>query len=130
MKKFLLLTLVLTWSAYAQQLPLFEESESRTKSTKSSTNFNETVRRANAYFATRDIDKKGSGYKPFKRWEKSLETLYNARWNHYSSGTPLASLGTEKGHWPLKRKQRAIGLKWVPSISQVKVAKDDSIRLW
>jgi hypothetical protein len=45
--------------------------------------FNEIVNQANAYFDSIDKDAKGSGYKPFKRWEEY--------WNHFVK---------ENGHLP------------------------------
>ncbi len=76
MKKILpMLLLVGTWALNAQQLPLFDESDSSKKSIEDLGQFKEVTDKANTYFSTRDIHKKGSGYKPFKRWEY--------HWKHY-----------------------------------------------
>ena len=40
--------------------------------------FKEIVDAGNAYWKTRDTDAKGSGYKPFKRWESFWQSYVNA----------------------------------------------------
>jgi len=77
MKKTLLLFVFLYVSifTYAQELPLLSDlKKNQTKSFKKAT-FEETTKSLEYYFSTQDINKKGSGYKPFKRWEY--------HWNHY-----------------------------------------------
>ncbi len=53
---------------YAQQLPL-DISNENTKNKNINLTFKQISENYDRYFATKDIDKKGSGYKPFKRWE-------------------------------------------------------------
>ena len=76
MKKTLLLFtfILLSTFLYAQQLPLLSKDVNNQKTSKKET-FEETTKNLEAYFSTRDIHKKGSGYKPFKRWEY--------HWSHY-----------------------------------------------
>ncbi len=59
---------------YAQQLPL-STSNKEVKNKDNNILFKETVNNFKNYFSNKDIDKKGSGYKPFKRWEY--------HWSHY-----------------------------------------------
>ena len=61
----------------AQVLPLdiFEDSRLNSKSTNSKTAFKDITDQYENYFSEKDVDKKGSGYKPFKRWEY--------HWSHY-----------------------------------------------
>ncbi|MCF6347315.1 MAG: hypothetical protein L3J20_03335 [Flavobacteriaceae bacterium] len=59
---------------YAQQLPL-DISNENTKNKNPNLTFKQVSENYEDYFATKDIDKKGSGYKPFKRWEY--------RWSQY-----------------------------------------------
>ena len=40
--------------------------------------FNNEVERFNEYFKTHDPNKKGSGFKPFKRWENLWENKLNS----------------------------------------------------
>ncbi len=75
MKKLLILLVCCTSHVIAQQLPLFEEAELNQKSLKNRTSFEAITHEAEVYFSTRDVDKKGSGFKPFKRWEY--------HWKHY-----------------------------------------------
>jgi hypothetical protein len=53
---------------YAQQLPL-DISNDATKNKNTNLTFKQASENFERYFATKDTDKKGSGYKPFKRWE-------------------------------------------------------------
>jgi len=59
----------------AQQLPLNTSTDVTAKSKNNNLTFEETVKSYENYFASKDTDKKGSGYKPFKRWEY--------HWSHY-----------------------------------------------
>ena len=61
----------------AQVLPLdiIKDNGSNNKSTNSKTTFKDITVQYENYFSSRDVDKKGSGYKPFKRWEY--------HWSHY-----------------------------------------------
>ncbi len=75
-KKLLLISLFfVSLFAYTQQLPLSSDIDKTNKKSSRQVTFKETTERLDAYFSTRDIDKKGSGYKPFKRWEY--------HWSHY-----------------------------------------------
>lgn len=71
MKKLLLLlafSAIFTASAqFNPSAPWMSEFDLSERSTK--IKFQDIVDAAEAYFATRDVDAKGSGYKPFKRWE-------------------------------------------------------------
>ncbi len=58
----------------AQELPLLSDIEIDKKS-KNKSSFYESAKSLETYFSTKDVDKKGSGYKPFKRWEY--------HWRHY-----------------------------------------------
>jgi len=77
MKKTLLCT-ALTITSFllnAQNLPLLSDIEqNKTKSIKE-VSFEDVSKSLETYFLTQDTNKKGSGYKPFKRWEY--------RWSHY-----------------------------------------------
>jgi len=77
LKKLLILPILLFSLSvlYAQQLPLDVSGDAVSKSKNNKITFKETIKSYEKYFATKDIDKKGSGYKPFKRWE------YN--WSRY-----------------------------------------------
>ena len=76
MKKTLLFIIFILLSTflYAQQLPLLSKDGNNQEKSKKLT-FEETTKNLEAYFSTKDINKKGSGYKPFKRWEY--------HWSHY-----------------------------------------------
>ncbi len=76
MKKTLLLFtfILLSTFLFAQQLPLLSKDGNSQEKSKKLT-FEETTKNLETYFSTRDINKKGSGYKPFKRWEY--------HWSHY-----------------------------------------------
>ncbi len=67
MKIISLLLLFISLSGYAQ----FQTNApwNHSNHLKKTLIFNNTVDEANTYFNNKDINKKGSGYKPFKRWE-------------------------------------------------------------
>ena len=46
-------------------------------------NFYDVQKAANAYWATHDIEEKGSGYKPYKRWEAFMEPRVYPSGNMY-----------------------------------------------
>ena len=81
MKKTLLLFIFILVSTflYAQQLPLLSKDGNSEEKSKKLT-FEETTKNLETYFSTRDVNKKGSGYKPFKRWEY--------HWSHYLQTDP------------------------------------------
>ena len=83
----------------AQVLPLdiFKENRLNSKSTDSKTTFKEITTQYQNYFSDKDVDKKGSGYKPFKRWEY--------HWSHYllDDGT-IAPSETLWKAWEQKQK--------------------------
>lgn len=60
--------------AGAQELPLLQSKNSKAKNLKQET-FKDQTKRAEHYFSGIEKTKKGSGYKPFKRWEY--------RWSKY-----------------------------------------------
>ncbi|MBT8287168.1 MAG: T9SS type A sorting domain-containing protein [Bacteroidia bacterium] len=62
-----------TFGQFNQQAPWMEEFRGR--SADSPIKFKDVVDAFNSYWETRDPDVRGSGYKPFKRWE--------AYWQHY-----------------------------------------------
>ena len=68
-KTLLLLSVLFTFSLHSQTLPLLEKKNLSEKNTKSKITFNDLVKDGNLYFSKLDVNKKGSGYKPFKRWE-------------------------------------------------------------
>ncbi|HHC79397.1 MAG TPA: T9SS type A sorting domain-containing protein [Flavobacteriia bacterium] len=70
-KKLLILPLffLMLTAIKAQELPLTISNDNAAKSSAKKVTFKETVESFEKYFATKDITKKGSGYKPFKRWE-------------------------------------------------------------
>ncbi len=97
-KKLLLLPILffVMSTMYAQHLPLPTNKDvAKNKSTKLT--FRELSEQYENYFATKDINKKGSGYKPFKRWE-----YY---WSHYlqEDGT-IAPAETLWKAWEQKQK--------------------------
>ncbi|NND52172.1 MAG: glycosyl hydrolase, partial [Flavobacteriaceae bacterium] len=71
MKKLLLLCVLFTFlttnAQFNQGAPWMSGFDANNRSTP--VKFQDIVDAANAYFATIDTDAKGSGYKPFKRWE-------------------------------------------------------------
>ncbi len=74
MKKLLLLTSVISFAMahaqFNQEAPWMKELNSQVrKGTNNPVTFQETVNAFNKYWETRDYSTKGSGYKPFKRWE-------------------------------------------------------------
>ena len=74
MSKNILLFFILFYSIStlnSQELPINVDNEGAKKIS----TFKETSENYEKYFATKDKDKKGSGYKPFKRWEY--------HWSHY-----------------------------------------------
>jgi hypothetical protein len=80
MKKLLLLSVfaVFTSSAIAQfneSAPWMEQLNEKAKLTKEPLQFNEIVEAFNTYWESRDPNVKGSGYKPFKRWEAYWENF-------------------------------------------------------
>jgi hypothetical protein len=75
MKKNLLIFLIIPFTLFAQipqNAPWITQENSNLKTTE--VTFDQIVKNANSFFETIDVTKKGSGYKPFKRWE-----------NHWSS---------------------------------------------
>ena len=76
MKRILLVLIIfISNQSIAQHLPLLEQERIHKKSSKTIRTFKELTNQAKDYFSTIDTDKKGSGYKPFKRWEY--------HWSHY-----------------------------------------------
>lgn len=72
---FILVILIFSLSP-AQQFPLEINTNNTINKNKSTiSSFKNTINQYNNYFSSQDIHKKGSGYKPFKRWEY--------RWSHY-----------------------------------------------
>ena len=62
---------------FSQVLPLdiSEENILNKNNTISKERFKDITNLYENYFSEKDVDKKGSGYKPFKRWEY--------QWSHY-----------------------------------------------
>ncbi len=96
MKKLLLLACVLSFTttqAQFDEAPWMKDLNNQArKSSNKPITFQERVNAFNAYWETRDPNVKGSGYKPFKRWEAYWEnhlkedgTVPNAKdlWNAY-----------------------------------------------
>ena len=73
MFKKLLIIIFLLFSfnpAFSQELPLdVNNANSNLKKKSTNNTFENTVNQYENYFSSKDIAKKGSGYKPFKRWE-------------------------------------------------------------
>jgi hypothetical protein len=63
-------------ATFAQFNPLAPWMENSEKTTQTEKTFKELSDSFNSYWSTKDFSKKGSGYKPFKRWE-----------NHWSNST-------------------------------------------
>ena len=78
-KKLLLVSLLFCFSSnliLAQKLPLSVNDDSNIQKNKGNkTSFETLVNQYENHFSNQDVDKKGSGYKPFKRWEY--------HWSHY-----------------------------------------------
>jgi len=77
-KKLLVISLLSFSSSvlFAQELPLSINNDiSNQKNKSNKTSFETTVSKYKNHFSNKDINKKGSGYKPFKRWEY--------HWSHY-----------------------------------------------
>ncbi len=75
-KKLLVLTIIFSLAfLHAQDLPLLTDVDNFKKKNNTALTFKEKTQTLEDHFNTIDIDKKGSGYKPFKRWEY--------RWSHY-----------------------------------------------
>ena len=75
-KKLLILTFIFTTGLIsAQDLPILSDINNFNKKNIKELTFKEKAQSLEGYFSTIDINKKGSGYKPFKRWEY--------RWSHY-----------------------------------------------
>lgn len=69
MKKILpTLLIFVTHIIIAQQLPLLDDNNYE-KASKTKETFKEKSKKLETYFSDINTDKKGSGYKPFKRWE-------------------------------------------------------------
>ena len=76
MKKYLLILIIFaTYQVSSQVLPLPIMEENNIKSAISKITFDELSKSGETYFKNIDVDRKGSGYKPFKRWEY--------HWSHY-----------------------------------------------
>ena len=79
-KNILTLALLCVSFGYAQfnsGAPWMKELETKRKSTNTPLKFNEIVNAFNTYWKDKDYTAKGSGYKPFKRWENFWETKLN-----------------------------------------------------
>ncbi len=77
-KKLLLIALISFCSSllFAQQLPLSTGNNENSQKTKNrKVTFKTTANQYKNFFSNKNIDKKGSGYKPYKRWEY--------HWSHY-----------------------------------------------
>jgi len=81
MKKILLLTAVcfctVVHAQFNESAPWMQSLNSNSKTTSKIT-FQETVDAFNTYWETRDPNVKGSGYKPFKRWENFWKNFVKA----------------------------------------------------
>jgi len=84
----------------AQELPLLSDIDKLEKKNNETLTFKEKTQALESHFSTVEIDKKGSGYKPFKRWEY--------RWSHYlqNDGTIAPAKHLWKA-WEQKQKMAA-----------------------
>jgi len=108
MKIFILIfTLLCANNLISQWLPL--TLNKRTDANKSSIiSFKEEVKSIENYFKTIDIDKKGSGYKPFKRWEYYWKNYLQADgtiapadhlWNAWIKKQQMSNSIEDKSNW-------------------------------
>lgn len=65
-----MLSSVLIFAQYNQNAPWMKELNTKQKQTGKKPTFQQVQQAFNAYWQTHDKDEKGSGYKPFKRWEQ------------------------------------------------------------
>lgn len=73
MKKIILLTLLLSitsvYSQFNQEAPWLKQLKASSENSKQQLTFNQIVNAFNDYWLDKDYTARGSGYKPFKRWE-------------------------------------------------------------
>ena len=100
--------LLMTFSVYSQTLPLLEKENLSKKSVKVKITFKDLVEDGNEYFSKIDINKKGSGYKPFKRWEHHWKyylqndgTIAPAKhlWDAWKQKNQMAKLSKTVSNW-------------------------------
>ncbi|MGB6267793.1 MAG: glycosyl hydrolase, partial [Olleya sp.] len=81
MKKLLLLVFVLfgtlAYAQFNQDAPWMQNLNSASRTKSNPVKFQEIVDAFNTYWETRDPNVKGSGYKPFKRWEAYWSNFVN-----------------------------------------------------
>ncbi len=61
--------------SYTQELPIAIPNQNNVTKSKSNLTFKSYTNSVESYFSNQDVGKKGSGYKPFKRWQY--------HWSHY-----------------------------------------------
>lgn len=104
MKKYLTLILIIstffTFAQYNENAPWLQQDQVN-KNTVSKLSFSEINQKFNAYFKDRDWKAKGSGFKPFKRWEDHWKNyLYNG------------SIAAPSKLWSAWEKKKAIAKKY------------------
>lgn len=132
----------LTQAQFHQDAPWMKDLNIQDrKSANSPVTFQETVNAFNAYWETRDPNKKGSGFKPFKRWEsywkdhvKADGTLPTGKelWNAYLEVKNLKSQQLQRNATPLVSDWQPLGPfshdetgSWSPGQGRVNVVVKD-----
>lgn len=105
MKKLLLSFLAVSiFSTLSAQLSKAEPKDWRELMQDPNANFYDVQKAANAYWATHDTEEKGSGYKPYKRWEAYMEPrvyptgnmyLASQTWQNYSDFLAVSNSGNK-----------------------------------
>jgi hypothetical protein len=106
-KLLLILLLLITFNVLnSQHLPIFPSDKSIAKKNKQT--FKDISENYEKYFASKDREKKGSGYKPFKRWEYHWSqyllqdgTIAPAEnlWNAWEEKQKMAKSSTAVSNW-------------------------------
>ena len=74
-KTYLIIVLLFALNGFSQFKPSYPWRQGNTLQDKQRVTFDEIVNSFNEYWKDKDHSKKGSGYKPFKRWENYWENL-------------------------------------------------------
>lgn len=76
-KTYFLLLILLSFAVFSQNNPKQIIKQEAQKTLRGELKFEEIQKIYEEYFKTKDIHKKGSGYKPYKRWEHQWKDLVN-----------------------------------------------------
>ena len=109
-KLLLILLLLITFNVLnSQHLPIFPSDKNIVKKNKQT--FKDISENYEKYFASKDREKKGSGYKPFKRWEyhwsrylQQNGTIAPAEslWNAWEQKQIMSKSSTAVSNWSTK----------------------------